>query len=77
MGRKHCGKRRNCLLGAISPFPKVFSKDFHCKPGLVWERVKKSSESLGRTNLSHADSLKIAQSFGACQPTLAVKAHKN
>ena len=26
MGRKHCGKRRNCSLRAISPFPSVFSK---------------------------------------------------
>ena len=26
-GRKHCGKRRNCSLRAISPFPTVFSKD--------------------------------------------------
>ena len=26
MGRKHCGKRRNCLLRAFSPFPTVFSK---------------------------------------------------
>ena len=25
-GRKHCGKRRNCSLWAISPFPTVFSK---------------------------------------------------
>ena len=24
-GRKHCGKRRNCSLQAISPFPTVFS----------------------------------------------------
>ena len=24
--RKHCGKRRNCSLRAISPFPAVFSK---------------------------------------------------
>ena len=42
MGRKHCGKRRNCSLRAISPFPAVFSKDFYCdtqKPKLVWERV--------------------------------------
>ena len=23
-GRKHCGKRRNCLFQAISPFPTVF-----------------------------------------------------
>ena len=27
MGRKHCGKRRNCSLREISPFPTVFSKD--------------------------------------------------
>ena len=27
MGRKYCEKRRNCSLRAISPFPKVFSKD--------------------------------------------------
>ena len=26
MGRKHYGKRRNCSLRAISPFPTVFSK---------------------------------------------------
>ena len=25
-GRKHCGKRRNCSLRPISPFPPVFSK---------------------------------------------------
>ena len=34
MGRKHCGKKRNCLLQAISPFPTVFSKD------LYWRHVK-------------------------------------
>ena len=43
MGRKHCGKRRNCSLRAISPFPTVFSKDLYCrhvkKTGLVWEGV--------------------------------------
>ena len=31
MGRKHCGKRRNCSLRAISSFPTVFSKDFYCR----------------------------------------------
>ena len=31
-GRKHCLKRRNCLLRAISPFPTVFSKGVHCRP---------------------------------------------
>ena len=25
-GRKHCGKRRNCSLQAISPFPSVFKR---------------------------------------------------
>ena len=31
MGRKHCGKRRNCSLRAISPFLTVFSKGLHCR----------------------------------------------
>ena len=42
-GRKLCGKRRNCLLWAISPFPRVFLKDLysrHIKIRIVWERVK-------------------------------------
>ena len=30
-GRKRCGKRRNCSLWAISPFPSVFSKDLYCR----------------------------------------------
>ena len=30
-GRKHCGKRRNCSLRAISPFPTVFSKYLSCR----------------------------------------------
>ena len=43
MGRKHCGKRRNCSLGAISPFPMMFQKA--CFPRaskgvIVWEWVK-------------------------------------
>ena len=32
MGTKHCGKRRNCLLRAISPFPTMFSKDLYHRP---------------------------------------------
>ena len=28
---KHCGKRRNCSLRAISPFPAVFSKGLYCR----------------------------------------------
>ena len=27
---KHCGKRRNCSLRAISPFPTMFSKAACC-----------------------------------------------
>ena len=37
------GKRRNCSLWAISPFPTVFSKTCTadmCKQEIVWERVK-------------------------------------
>ena len=30
-GRKHCGKRRNCSLRTISPFPIGFSKDWYCR----------------------------------------------
>ena len=29
-GSKHRGKRRNCSLRAISPFPTVFSNDLYC-----------------------------------------------
>ena len=36
MGRKHCGKRRNCSFRAISPFPTVFSN------GLFPRGVKRS-----------------------------------
>ena len=51
-GRKHCGRRRNCLLRAISPFPTVFSKGLlsrgfkrrHCvgmgQFGQVWDSVE-------------------------------------
>ena len=31
MGGKHCGKRRNCSLRAISPFPTMFSKVLYCR----------------------------------------------
>ena len=30
LSRKHCGKRRNCSLRAISPFPTKFSKATCC-----------------------------------------------
>ena len=31
MSRKHCEKRRSCLLRAISPFPTLFSKGLYCR----------------------------------------------
>ena len=31
MSRKHCWKRINCSLRAISPFPAVFSEDLFCR----------------------------------------------
>ena len=44
MGRKHCGKRRNCSLGAIYPFPTVFSKDLYCS---VFKRLVSKGASKG------------------------------
>ena len=51
-GRKHCGKRRNCSLWAISPFPTVFSKGLfprgvkgrHCV-GRVKEKVTTQTDN--------------------------------
>ena len=43
MGKKHSGKRRNCSLRAISPFPTVFSKGVFSrgvKGVIVWKWVK-------------------------------------
>ena len=48
MGRKHCGKRRNCSLRAISPFPTAFSKGLFprgVKNVIVWEWIKPFSQS--------------------------------
>ena len=42
-GWKHCGKWRNCLLRAISPFPSVFSKYLCCRHINTRERVKPKS----------------------------------
>ena len=44
MGRKHCGKRRNCSLRAISPFPTVFSKDLYCRN--VKKKKKKNTDKV-------------------------------
>ena len=52
MGRKHSGKRRNCSLQAISPYPTVFSKGLfprgvkrcHCS-GLILDDNLKFDEN--------------------------------
>ena len=50
-GRKHCGKRRNCSLQAISPFPTVFSKDLYCRHvktrACFWKGLTLPETSLG------------------------------
>ena len=44
MGGKHCWKRRNCSLRAISPFPTVFTKDLYLQTrknqGLFWKGLR-------------------------------------
>ena len=57
MGRKHCGKRRTCLLRAISPFPTVFSKD-------LYRRHVKSRACLGKVKVLTTLSLGKAPNFG-------------
>ena len=42
-GRKICGQKRNRFIGAISPFPTVFSKTCSSDTSL-WKRVKKKEE---------------------------------
>ena len=59
MGRKHCGKRRNCLLRAISPFTQCFLKNFTAdtkKQGLVWERVNAAIDNI-QSNLCYRPSV--------------------
>ena len=46
MGRKHCGKRRNCSLRAIPPFPTVFKRlllQTRKNQGLFGKELKKES----------------------------------
>ena len=52
---KHCRKRRNCSLRAISPSPTVFSKDLHCRhvktTADTWERVKRLDVCLPKLSI--------------------------
>ena len=45
-GRKHCGKRRNCSLRAIFPFPAVFPKHEYCRHIKIWACLGKGSAFL-------------------------------
>ena len=48
------GKKRNCSLRAISPFPTVFSEACTAntvKPGLVWERVKDQTRHIAKGSI--------------------------
>ena len=51
-GEKHCGKRRNCSLRAISPFPTVFST-----------RLKNFLLFLSNSKLSSANSFSLVKSL--------------
>ena len=54
--RKHCGKRRNCSLRAISPFPTVFSKELYCRhvnTKACFEKVKEDRQHVGRSIIKH------------------------
>ena len=44
--RKHCGKRRKCLLPAFSPFPTMFSKAFFSRGVKSWDCAVKSETNL-------------------------------
>ena len=47
ISRKHCGKRRNCLSQAISPFPTMFSKAvclLMCSNKYLWSKGLKSKK---------------------------------
>ena len=50
MGRKHCGKRRNCLLQAISPFPTVFSEALYCGHIKARACLKQGEKNCRKTN---------------------------
>ena len=59
-GRKHCGKRRNCSLRAISPFPTVFSKGLFSRASkgvIVWEWVKQLFIHISALDLQPDDPL--------------------
>ena len=64
MGRKHCGKKRNCSLRAISPSPTMFSKE-------LYYRHVKTRACLGKGSCicSPDSDLFILYIEGACNVT--------
>ena len=66
-GRKHCGKRRNCSLWAIFPFPTVFSKGLFPRGVIVWEWVKYGDKHVLRSWLSSLQ-MSIRISINLCPP---------
>ena len=70
MGRKHCGKRRNCSLRAISPFPTVFSKD-------LYSRHVKTRACLGKGKKVHFGSRKYVYSTSSLNDLSFVYLHDN
>ena len=72
MGRKHCEKRRNCLLRAISSFSIVFSKDMYCRhrknqslfrKGLTYTKEYKHGVELFGVETLHGFPLKFVLCF--------------
>ena len=66
MGRKHWGKRRNCSLWAISPFPSVFLKDLyyrHVKSRVCLEKgeVKLFLLSANAFNVDQSQNLSLVK----------------
>ena len=52
--RKHCGKRRNCSLRAISPFPTMFSIPFG-ELSTIFIKIEISSKLSSANSFSFED----------------------
>ena len=75
MVRKHCGKRRNCSLRAISPFPTVFSKS-------LYRRHVKTRACLGdmanvKVFFDKQMDKRTYQKLNVYAPDLSMGGHKN
>ena len=65
-GRKHCGKRRNCLLWAISSFPTVFSKGLYCRRVKSRACLGKGSLFTKQQNFGHNQTESICRRQNKC-----------